>query len=116
VSISRATAEPRQVTYRSLAAAARRIPSCRNESSVHPASVTRWITKGIRLQDGTTLKLKAVRFPGGWGVSDEAVDAVGDALTRDRCGEPARSSDDRVNQARQNQLDRVDDQLAAIGV
>jgi hypothetical protein len=73
--------------YRSLAAAARRIPSFRNGKPTHPSTLARWISRGIRLPDGSALKLAARRYPGGWAVCDEAVDDFIDRLTAARTGE-----------------------------
>jgi hypothetical protein len=74
---------------RDLANAAKRVPPSRNEKPTHPSTLARWISKGIRLPDGTVLKLEGRRYPGAWMVSDEAVDEFVNALTRARTGEPA---------------------------
>jgi hypothetical protein len=56
--------------------------------NVHPSSVTRWITGGLALRDGTRLKLRAARHPGHWVVTDEAIESFLATLTRDRLREP----------------------------
>jgi hypothetical protein len=73
---------------RPVAEIARSIPSCRINGSTHPATVSRWIMRGVRLRDGFWLKLAATRTPGGWLVTDGALDAFLAALTADRTGEP----------------------------
>jgi hypothetical protein len=79
---------PQRSAAINLAVAARLIPSVRGEKHVHPATLTRWILRGIRLRDGAILKLVAQRFPGGWVTTREDLDAFVGRLTRDRCGEP----------------------------
>jgi hypothetical protein len=74
--------------YRPVAAAAQLILSCRTGAAIHPSTVTRWIVRGVRLRDGRVLKLEARRFPGGWGVTDEAIERFLEALTADRSGGP----------------------------
>jgi hypothetical protein len=79
------------IRERPLSEAARRITSTQNGKSTHPATVTRWIKRGVRLSDGSVLKLAARRYPGGWTVSDDAVNQFIDRLTADRCGSPVAS-------------------------
>ena len=87
-------------TYYGLAQAAKFYPQT-NGRPPHPSTLTRHILRGVRLNDGTTLKLRAKRTPGGWHVSREAVDEFIDRLTADRCGTPAppRTPDPRVEAA-----------------
>lgn len=68
---------------------------------VHPASVTRHVVRGVRLQDGSVRKLAATRTPGGWVVTREAVEAFLAVLTADRCGGRATpgTPDSRVDAA-----------------
>src|SRR4051794_33170559 len=91
----------RAPTYRPVSEIARRIEPSRSGRPVHPSTVVRWITKGVRLQSGVILKLKAKRFPGHWAVSEEDFNDFVEILTTDRCGEPARSRtpDPRVEAA-----------------
>jgi len=102
--------------YRSLAEAARRIPSFRNGKSTHPATLTRWILLGVQLQDGNRLKLEARRFPAGWAVTDEAIDAFVSALTRDRCGEPVDIALPRLPASRQRAIAQAEAELARAGI
>jgi hypothetical protein len=51
---------------------------------VSPSTLSRWITTGATLSDGSTLKLKAVRYPGGWQCSERWLREFLDRLTRDR--------------------------------
>jgi hypothetical protein len=70
--------------YRSLRQIARRFPPNKADKAVHPATLTRWILKGIPLSDGSRVKLEAVRFPAGWRSTDEWVDDFLEALTAAR--------------------------------
>jgi hypothetical protein len=99
------TESPRQ-RGRTLAAIARSIPSCRIDGATHPATLSRWITKGVSMRDGSRLKLAAIRAPGGWLVADEAVDDFLERLTADRTGEPA-PAPPSATAARQRELARV---------
>jgi hypothetical protein len=74
--------------YRSLAQIARRIPSTKGDRPVHPATLTRWILRGAKAPDGTVIKLEARKFPGGWKVTEEAVERFLDRLTQAALGEP----------------------------
>jgi hypothetical protein len=51
---------------------------------VSPSTLSRWITTGAMLSDGSILKLKAVRYPGGWQCSERWLREFLDRLTRDR--------------------------------
>jgi hypothetical protein len=73
---------------RPVAAVARDVPSCRIDGSTHPSTITRWIMRGVRLRDGSRLRLAATRTPAGWLVTDDALDAFLAVLTGDRTGEP----------------------------
>jgi hypothetical protein len=77
-------AAERSVPYRSLQQIARRFPPNKADKAVHPATLTRWILKGIPLSDGSRVKLEAVRFPAGWRTTDEWVDDFLEALTAAR--------------------------------
>jgi hypothetical protein len=99
--------------YIGLAAAVHLCPSIRRGKPVHPATLTRWILKGVRLQSGAPLRLAAKRFPGGWATTSEAVGEFVDALTRDRCGEPGKTAPPthdarrRANDATERRLDSI---------
>ncbi len=70
--------------YRSLSQIARRFPPNKGDKPVHPATLTRWILEGCALSDGSRLKLRAVRFPAGWRVTDQWVDEFLEAITTSR--------------------------------
>lgn len=48
----------------SLADAARHVPSFRPGRPTHAATIWRWATKGVRLHDGTVIKLETCRCGG----------------------------------------------------
>jgi hypothetical protein len=103
--------------YKSLSQAARRIPPNRENRPVHVATLTRWITKGVRKADGTRIKLEARRYPGGWRVADEAVDRFIDELTGAALGdaESAETPTFETLSSRKRELARVDAELASAG-
>jgi Protein of unknown function (DUF1580) len=64
-----------------LAAAARRLPPLRAGRPVHPATLTRWIDKGIIGPGGQRVKLEALRVGASWVTSTEAIQRFCDALS-----------------------------------
>ncbi len=105
--------------YLGLAALARFCPSTRDGKPVHSATLTRWILKGVRLNDGSVVKLAAKRFPGGWASTREALDEFVDRLTADRCGDPDLGSAPvplRTPVARRRAIDRAEAELASLGI
>ena len=75
---------PCRSRYRSLSEAAGQFPPFRNGRRVQVATLTRWITDGVRDRDGDRIKLRAKRLPGRWVVTDEAVAEFIESLTKDR--------------------------------
>lgn len=57
----------------SLSQAARRIPSNRGGRPVHSSCLLRWITSGVRLPDGSLIRLEAARLAGRWLTSEPAL-------------------------------------------
>ncbi len=92
-----AEATPERPRYYKIAEAARDLCPV----PIHPASLTRHILQGVRLRDGSTRKLLAIRTPGGWLVTREAVNEFLEAITADRQGGPApvRTPGNRVEMA-----------------
>jgi hypothetical protein len=90
-------------------------PCHREGKPSHPSKVVRHIIRGAKQKDGSRLKLKATRFPGGWGVTQEDFDQFIAALTADRMGEAA-PAPLRSPGRRQRDLDRVDRELAEMGL
>jgi hypothetical protein len=68
-------------TTLSLAQAAARLPSFRLGKPVNASTVWRWINDGVKLPDGTTVRLEAVRLAGRWLTSAEALARFADAQT-----------------------------------
>jgi len=58
----------------SLSQAARRLPPFRSDRPVHPATIWRWITEGVRLRDGSRVRLEALRIGGRFVTTVEALD------------------------------------------
>jgi hypothetical protein len=75
---------PKPVIYRTLSHVARRFPPNKGNRPVHPSSLTRWILDGIRLSDGSRIRLRGVRFPSGWRNTDEWIEDFLESLTAAR--------------------------------
>src|SRR4051794_11661958 len=93
---------------------AKMFPSFRGDRPTHSATVVRWMVEGVRLKDGSRLKLEAVRLPSGWVTTPSAVQRFIEALTADRSGEPALPPV-RTTVARTRAVERADKALAAAG-
>jgi hypothetical protein len=79
--------QPKSVTtLLSLSAVAYVAATGRGGRPPHASTLVRWITKGTRLRDGSRLRLRALRTPGGWRVAEDSLYEFYDALTRDRLG------------------------------
>jgi hypothetical protein len=81
----------------------------------HPASITRWILRGILLRSGERLRLIAERQPNRWVVTEAAVRDFIARLTADRLGEHAPSPPE-VTASRRRAADRAERELTAIGI
>jgi len=64
----------------SLAQAAARFPGHRGAERLHPATLTRWILRGVRSVDGHRVKLEALRVGCRWLTSEPALRRFADAL------------------------------------
>jgi hypothetical protein len=75
-----------------LSQAATRFPGHRGADRLHPATLTRWILKGVRALDGRRVRLEAVRVGSRWLTSEAALARFADALgTPDAPVPPPRS-------------------------
>lgn len=104
------------VIYRSLSEACRRhFGEGRNGRPTHPATMTRWILKGVTLKNGTTLRLAAKRLPGRWIVSDEAIEEFLDVLTRDQLDE-VETIAPRTTSSRRRAAEKAERELSRAGI
>ena len=95
----------------SLSQAATRFPGHRGAERLHPATMTRWILKGVRSVDGRRVKLEAVRLGCRWLTSEPALQRFADALS----APPPDSAPTRTPIARQKASERADAELRAMG-
>lgn len=58
----------------SLAQAGRRFPPSRLSRPVSPSCVWRWVHDGVRLPDGSVVRLEAARLSGRWLTSEPAIE------------------------------------------
>jgi hypothetical protein len=98
-------------TLISLSQAAARFPGHRGAERLHPATLTRWILKGVRAIDGRRVKLEATRLGCRWLTSEPALQRFADALS----APPADSAPPRTPTARQKASERADAELRAMG-
>jgi hypothetical protein len=95
----------------SLSQAAARFPGHRGAERLHPATMTRWILKGVRAVDGRRVKLEAVRVGCRWLTSEPALQRFADALS----GPATDSAPSRTPTARQKASERAAAELRAMG-
>jgi hypothetical protein len=68
---------------RPFAEAARRLPALRGGKPVHPATVWRWATRGVRGRDGAAIRLESIKVGGTLCTSDQALVRFFQALSAD---------------------------------
>lgn len=95
----------------SLSQAAARFPGHRGAERLHPATLTRWILKGVLAVDGRRVKLEAVRLGCRWLTSEPALQRFADALSVP----PTAGAHPRTPTARQKASARADAELRAMG-
>lgn len=102
----------------SLTQAASRFPGHRGAQRLHPATLTRWILRGVRGTDGTVVKLEATRLGGRWLTSEPALRRFAAALTAagTPAGEGAHDApQSRTPTDRQRASERAAAELRAMG-
>src|SRR5262249_58250363 len=78
--------DPTTETLRSFAEAAQRLPALRGGKAVHPITLWRWSTRGIRTRRGVRVCLEAIKVGGTTCTSDQALIRFFHALTADASG------------------------------
>jgi hypothetical protein len=101
-------------TLTSFSQAARRLPPFREGRPVSASTLFRWATKGVRLSDGSTLRLEAIRIGGRWLTSTEALDRFVRRQTPDFTG--ISTSDLRTPGQRNRASERAAAELEAAGI
>lgn len=96
--------------YISLTQAAARYPGHRGAARLHPATLTRWILRGVRALDGSRVRLEAVRVGCRWLTTEAALERFAAAL-----GGPAAPAT-RTPSVRQKASARAEAELRARGV
>jgi hypothetical protein len=96
-----------------LAAAGRLFPGYRANRHTNPSTIFRWITRGARAADGTTVRLEAVRAGHRWLTSAEAVGRFVGSLTAggvavgDRSAPRSPAARRQADKAAAEELDRL---------
>ncbi len=81
----------------------------------HPSAIVRWARKGYRLRSGTVVRLQATALPGGYRITDEALDAFVAAITTDRLAAPD-APPPRTSAARRRAHEHAEEVLARSGI
>ena len=97
-----------------LSEAAKLIPSAKGKH-LHPASVWRWVRKGVVAPDGRRVKLDSAKVGGRWYTSREAVQRFLEALTQ-QFEVSAAPSPPRTSGQRQRASDRAAERLDKAGI
>ena len=69
-----------------LSQAAKLVPSYRAGRPTHVSRLVRWITNGVRTDDGRQVKLEALRLGGQWVTSAAAIQRFAEAMTPSQAG------------------------------
>src|SRR5262245_16771068 len=75
--------DPTTETLRSFADAPQRLPALRGGKAVHPTTLWRWTTRGVRARSGVIVRLEALKVGGTQCTSDQALARFFRALTAD---------------------------------
>jgi hypothetical protein len=104
-------------TRLSLTQAARLLPGTRGSEHPDPATLNRWILRGVRNpRGGARIKLEAVRLGSAWWTSREAVDRFVAALTVAAGADSPLKTPAAQRRQRERELAEIDRQLDAIGI
>jgi hypothetical protein len=98
------------------AAVARSLPPFRSGRPVHPSTISRWRSPGVKRRDGTWITLRAVRLPSGWVTTLEWVRTFIRDVTAERTGRPASVPEIPITTRRRREIERVDRELDALGI
>jgi hypothetical protein len=98
----------------SLGQAARCFPPYRESRPINPTTIFRWITSGVRLPDGTRLRLEARRVGGRWLTSREAIKRFIDAQTPNFVADPTAAP--RTPTQRAKAAERAAAELSRLGL
>lgn len=75
------TSTPSPQSYRRLSEFQGRLPGHRKNQRLHLSTLIRWCSSGVKLRDGTRLRLRAVRVGSRWLTTEAWWQAFTDALT-----------------------------------
>jgi hypothetical protein len=101
---------------RPFAEIARSIPPSRAGKPVHPLTLSRWRSPGIKRRDGTYITLRCVRLPSGWRTTLRWLEEFFEQLTAEKSGQPAPAPEIRTPARRRREIERANRELDAIGI
>ena len=96
----------------SLTAASRLLGEGRHGALIHPATLTRWILRGVRNPDGDRVRLEAIRCGVSWRTSREALERFTAATTPTMA---TTMTPTRTPLQRQRESERANTELAKAG-
>lgn len=96
-----------------LSQAAKLVPSYRAGRPTHVSRLVRWITNGVRTDDGRLVKLEALRLGGQWVTSALAIQRFAEAMTP---SEADIHSPSQNTASRRKAAERASRELDAIGI
>jgi Protein of unknown function (DUF1580) len=99
----------------SLDDASRLVPAARRGKKTHLSTLLRWILKGCRGPNGTTVHLEAMRVGHRWMTSRQALQRFAESLTP-RIASGEKSPTIRTSAARQRASERAAAELERLGV
>ncbi len=91
-----------------LGEAARSLPGYRENTTMHPSALLRWVTHGARGQDGQLKRLEAVRLGSRWLTSHESLARFSSALACTATNETPIRSPTAQNRAGVSAGDRLE--------
>jgi Protein of unknown function (DUF1580) len=97
----------------SLNDASRIVPAARRGKKTHLSTLLRWILKGCRGPNGTTVRLEAIRVGNRWMTSRQALQRFAESLTP-RIGSGEKTPTIRTSAARQRESERAATELSAL--
>ena len=104
------------VRLRPFAELARSLAPSRAGKPVHPSTIARWRSPGVRRRDGSYISLQAIRLPSGWATTVEWVEEFIAAVTAEKSGQSAPPAAIRTPARRRREIERANRDLDAIGI
>lgn len=99
----------------SLGQAAKKFPGSRGADRLHPATISRWIVRGVVAPDGRRVRLEALRVGHRWLTSSGALARFADALAHALAAGQDAPAAARTPTQRQRASERAEEELRKLG-